>query len=125
MDSLWRIPLPDDIPDDTCFYIDGSAVDIEDKQFVRLGYSIIAVGAQGELRGVGYGSPPSWVIDSAGAETWAFYTVLSLCPICPPVVTDCLGIVNVLRNGRTRANSQTRADLENDLQHFGGPRFCC
>ena len=80
-------------------------MDIDDKLVCRLGFSIVGVCPRGQLRSVGYGTPPYWITDSAGAETWAFYTVLSLCASCPRVVTDCLGIVNTLASGRDRATA--------------------
>ena len=97
---VWHIPLPDDPPDDTVYYIDGSAMDADNKPLIRLGFAIAAVSPIGELLGVAYGCPPSWILDSAGAETWAFYTVISTCPTVPCVVTDCPGIVNTLRDGK-------------------------
>ena len=83
-------------------------MDADSKPLARLGFAIAAVSPLGELLGVAYGCPPSWILDSAGAETWAFYTVISTSPTVPRVVTDCLGIVNTLHDGRVRATSHTR-----------------
>ena len=104
----WRLPLSVDASSDTCFYIDGSAMDADSKHTCRLGFSIVGVGPNGQLRALGYGTPPSWIVDSAGAEIWAFYNVLSLCAACPPVITDCLGILNTLREGAACATAAMR-----------------
>ena len=104
----WRLPLSNHVPSDTRFYIDGSAMDTDCRETCRLGFSIVAVSPNGQLRALGYGTPPSWIVDSAGAEIWAFYNVLSRCATCPPVVTDCLGILNTLREGAEHATAAMR-----------------
>ena len=104
----WHLPLPPDVLDGLTFYIDGSAMDADCYALVRFGFAIVAVSDQGELVALGHGSPPSWIVDSGGAEAWALYMVLSMCPDVPNVVTDYLGIVNTLRDGKDRATSSTR-----------------
>ncbi len=56
----------------------------------------MVVSVSGSLIGYGAGEPPGWVVDAAGAELWAYYTVLSLCVDVPEVVTDCKGILDGL-----------------------------
>ena len=104
----WRLPLPEEVPRGSTFYIDGSALDADTKAMARLGFAIVVVSPQGQLAALGYGSPPDWIVDSAGAETWAFYMVISLCCTVPLVVTDCMGILNTLQDGATRATSALR-----------------
>ena len=104
----WRIPLPDDIPEGCKFYIDASAMDAACKPLTRLGFAIVVVASSGELLALGYGCPPNWIVDSGGAETWAFYVVASLSPFLPRIVTDYLGILSTLRIGKNRATSAVR-----------------
>ena len=64
----WQLQPSADIPDGSTFYIDGSAVDADTKQLVRLGFAIVLVSPQGELLALGCGCPPAWIVDSGGAE---------------------------------------------------------
>ena len=104
----WRIPWPDDIPEGSKVYIDASAMDATCKPLTRLGFAIVVVASSGELLALGYGCPPNWIVDSGGAETWAFYVVASLSPFLPRIVTDYLGILSTLRDGKDRAISAVR-----------------
>ena len=104
----WHLPLPECIPELTTFYIDASAMDADCKPLARLGFAIVVVAPSGELVALAYGCPPNWIVDSAGAETWALYIVASFSPVLPYVVTDCLGVVNTLRDGKVRATSSFR-----------------
>ena len=107
-DFQWLRKPNDDLPPDARFYIDGSAMDPTVKHLTQVGYSIVIVGADGDLLGVGLGTPPHWIHNSGGAETWAFYIVLSITIQMPIVVTDYLGILNGLADGRAKATSPNR-----------------
>ena len=41
---------------------------------------MILVDSDGSLLAAGKGNPPNWVIDSGGAEVWAFLQVLEMFP---------------------------------------------
>ena len=74
----WLKESPNGLQSDARVYIDGSALDPTMKEITQVGFSIVVVGHDGELLGVGLGTPPPWIHDSAGAETWGFYSVLAL-----------------------------------------------
>ena len=95
--------------DDVRFYVDGSAMDPTLKALTSVGFAIVVVASDGELLGVVLGTPPGWIHDSAGAEAWAVYTVLAMSVAFPAIVTDCLGIINGLAEGRTKAASPCRS----------------
>ena len=52
-------------------------MDDDCKRLARLGFAIVVVAPSGELLALAYGCPPNWIVDSAGAETWALYIVAS------------------------------------------------
>ena len=79
------------------------------KALTSVGFSIVVVASDGELLGVALGTPPGWIHDSAGAEAWAVYTVLAMSVAFPVIATDCLGIINGLAEGRTKAASPCRS----------------
>ncbi len=62
----------------------------------RTGFGIALVGRDGSLIAFGYGVPPHWVWDAAGAELWAVYVVASFSVSLPRIITDCKGIVDGL-----------------------------
>ena len=66
----WHTSLPDDIPEGSCFYIDGSAMDADSRQLTRFGFAIVAVDDHGVLRGIANGTTPAFVRSAAGAELW-------------------------------------------------------
>ena len=106
---VWLLEPPEIMPDDVRFYVDGSAMDPTLKFFTSVGFAIVVVAFDGALLGVALGTPPSWIRDSAGAEAWAVYTVLAMSVAFPNIVTDCLGIINGLAEGRTKAAAPCRS----------------
>ena len=104
----WLKPLPEQVPEDATWYIDGSMIGGRHNATKRLGYGIVVVGRDGTLLAYGNGRPPSWITDSAGAECWAYFWVLSLNAHRPSVITDCLGILSMLSLGRASATLATR-----------------
>ena len=105
----WNFPPPENMPLDARFYVDGSAMDPTLKGLTSIGYAIVVVASDGALLGVALGTPPDWIHDSAGAEAWAVYTVIATSVDFPVIVTDCLGIVNGLAEGRAKAVSPCRS----------------
>ena len=95
----WLLPFPDGIDatdDNLTWFIDGSLYDEPHHFARRTGFGIAVVDSHGSLVACGYGHPPSWIRDAAGAELWAMQVVTSMVPTCPQVVTDCLGILRTL-----------------------------
>ncbi len=74
----------------------------------RLGYAIVLVSKCGSVLAFGNGRPPGWIIDSAGAECWAYFCVIGMSLFVPHVVADCLGILSMLTLGKTAATLATR-----------------
>jgi hypothetical protein len=72
------------------------------------GFSLVVVADDGTLLACGHGTPPSWIFDSAGAEAWAFYVALDMCPFPPPITTDCLGLLESLERGKADATAANR-----------------
>ena len=105
----WTLDPPETMPDDVRFYVDGSAMDPKLKAITSVGFAIVVIASDGALLGVALGTPPSWIRDSAGAEAWAVYTVLAMSAAFPDIVTDCLGIINGLTEGRFKAASPCRS----------------
>jgi len=104
----WLVKPKDDGTRSLKWYIDGSAVDGPSWYTTRLGFGIVVVTGEGQLVGYGYGSPPAWVRDAAGAEAWALVTVARENPQLPSIVTDCLGLVNTAAAGRAAATHAKR-----------------
>ena len=105
----WVRQPPLDLQPDVRFYIDGSATDPTVKQLTQVGFSIVVVSIDGDLIGIGCGTPPPWIDNSGGAEAWAFYAVLSMTVHVPIIITDYLGILNGLAGGRSKAASPSRS----------------
>ena len=106
----WMRQPPDpDQAESSTWYIDGSLFD-EAKRFARrTGFGVVVVSAQGSLLGFGLGVPPEWIVDAAGAELWALYTVATLNSFLPKVVTDCKGILDTLQGCPQAASGHKRA----------------
>ena len=104
----WLVGLPDELPDDVVFYIDGSWIDGPSKITGRAGFAIVVAVPDGELLAYAYGVPPCWACSSAAAEAWALYMVLMATPSPPQVVTDCLGLLDTLERGRDAATAAGR-----------------
>jgi hypothetical protein len=105
----WLVQPPDDVdPIGWTWFIDGSLMD-EARVFARrAGFAIVVVDEKGSLVGCGRGRPPQWLTTAAGAEAWAFWTVVRLNPFLPRVVTDCLEVLQTLAGGRSEALVGTR-----------------
>jgi len=71
------------------------------------------------LLGYGAGEPPAWIVDAAGAELWAYFTVLSLNAGIPNVVTDCKGILDSLQKepGHTTGPKKALARTWQFIRH--------
>jgi hypothetical protein len=81
----WLLAPPEPLTEGAKWYIDGSLINAELHGAGRTGFAIVIVDHLGGLIGFGNGTPPSWIKDAAGAESWAFYqaalNVLQLQPI--------------------------------------------
>jgi hypothetical protein len=126
----WVVPLPPGSnAEDFRWFVDGSLFD-EYKRFMRrTGFGAVAVDHHGALVACGYGVPPMWVHDAAGAELWAVCFVLGLrCHTVPSIVTDCKGIVDSLQyaphtltchdKALARTWGMVRQQLDDDLQQL-------
>jgi len=104
----WLKPLPDIDLAGATWFIDGSAIDGPSHRTVRLGFGVVVVAANGELIAFGQGAPPAWIKDSAGAEMWALYVVADCNPCLPRIITDCLGLLDMLAKGVVEATKAGR-----------------
>ena len=105
-DSFHWIRSPqDDIPLDAKWYIDGSMFDASRGFAKRTGFGVVVISVTGDLLAYGNGIPPNWIQDAAGAEAWAFASILRLCPFLPDTTTDCLNIVQAVTGGCAAATS--------------------
>jgi len=104
----WLIPPPEDTPFKARWYIDGSCTNPTWTQARGLGFAMILVDSDGSLLAAGKGNPPNWVIDSGGAEVWAFLQVLEMFPDCSRITTDYYNILVMLQSGRKSATAATR-----------------
>ena len=48
-----------------------------------------------------------WIQDAAGAEAWAFATIVNMNPDIPFTITDCLNIVDTMAKGKAQALAAT------------------
>ena len=105
----WLVQPPEDVDhSEWTWFIDGSLMD-EARVFARrAGFGIVVVDADGKLVGLGRGRPPKWLTTAAGAEAWAFWTVVRLTPFLPRVITDCLEVLQTLQGGRGKALAGNR-----------------
>jgi len=92
----WIWQPPNEWPEGSRIFIDGSLFDEARRWARRTGFGVAIVSSEGSLLAFGSGIPPSWIVDAAGAELWAFYVVVSMTPFLPHIVTDCKGIVDGL-----------------------------
>ena len=77
---------------DALWYIDGSLLDGHYGSHGRVGFGILALGADDQILAAGYGTPPAWITTVPGAEAWALYAALRHSITAPGVVTDCMGV---------------------------------
>ena len=104
----WMLRPPDDTPLDATWFVDGSLFD-ESRRFGRsTGFAIAVISPQNALLACGHGTPPSWIVDAAGAELWAFIFVARLNYFFPPIVTDCKGILDTLQGSPQAAVAPSR-----------------
>ncbi len=100
----WVVYDPNGIDANARWYIDGSMFDGKyGHAFLRTGFAIVVVSQSNDLLAYGFGIPPPWVQDAAGAEAWAFATTLSSCPDIPPTTTDCRNLLLTLCKGPAAA----------------------
>ncbi len=99
----WLKGDPEEFPENAFWFIDGSAYDARRSITCRLGFAIVVVSQEGDLLGLARGTPPQFIRDSAGAEVWAFATVIQWNPSVPITYTDCLNILKVIDGGRIAA----------------------
>ena len=104
----WLKPLPNMDLTGATWYIDGSAIDGPARLTARLGFAVVVVSKEGDLMAFAQGVPPGWVRDSAGAEMWALFVVLSCNPGLPRTVTDCLGLLDMMARGVEEATRACR-----------------
>ena len=91
--------MPDTVPDDGIWFIDGSLVDGSQRATGRTGFGIVVVSPSGDLLAYGHGEPPDWIEDAAGAEAWAYFVVSRENIEPSDVVTDCKGVLDALSAG--------------------------
>ena len=104
----WLMGSPDKLPHDARWYIDGSFIDGPSAYTGRTGFGAVAIGDANEILAMGYGVPPAWIKNAAGAEGWALHVVLRATVAPPTVTTDCLGLVEQLARGFADATSSRR-----------------
>ena len=69
----WLLPLPDQIPPDARWYIDGSEMNKSCDLTVSLGSGLVVTTGDGMLIACALAIPPRWVKHAAGAEAWSLY----------------------------------------------------
>ena len=104
----WLCGSGDNLDANATVYIDGSATDPTEPEISRLGFALAIVNSDGHLCALANGVPPPWIQDSAGSEAWALYVVLSLSASAPAIITDCLGLLQRLKDGPERATSESQ-----------------
>ena len=126
----WIVPLPRDYEvEDLQWFVDGSLFDEYKRYMRRTGFGVVAVDRLGSLVACGYGIPPRWIYDAAGAELWAVCFVLGLRSYAvPAIVTDCKGILDSLSwapqaltchdKALARTWHMIRLRLDDDLQQL-------
>ena len=103
----WLLEPPDELGNCT-WYIDGSMLDGEWRDFRAVGFAIVIVSCSQELLAYGNGCTPAWCGTAAAAEAWALFVALSLCPSPPTVKTDCLALLHTAEGGLARATDASR-----------------
>jgi len=104
----WIMGSPDQLPHDARWYIDGSFIDGPSAYTGRTGFGVVALSSSDEVLAMGFGVPPAWIKNAAGAEGWALHVVLRATAAPPTVTTDCLGLVEQLARGFCDATSARR-----------------
>ena len=104
----WLLPPLDIMPPDARWIIDGSLYDEARYIARRTGFGVAVVTTAGDLLACGFGIPPDWVHDVAGAEASAYFVVTREALTLPAVVTDCLGVLEGLRVGAASATDPRR-----------------
>ena len=77
---------------DALWYIDGTLLDGHYGSHGRVGFGILALGADDQILAAVYGTPPVWITTVPGAEAWALYAALRHSITAGGVVTDCMGV---------------------------------
>ena len=90
------------------WYIDGSLIDNEHESTARLGVGIVAVSSDGSLRAAARARTPPWVRTIPAAEAWALWVVLASTVHRGKIITDCMGNVHKMRNGKQWATAPNR-----------------
>ncbi len=89
-------------------YTDGSMVDGPSRLTARLGWSFVAVDAQGRIVVSASGVPPPWVRGIAGAEAWALLQAVREAAPGSVFKTDSLSCQQTLVRGRAFATAPSR-----------------
>jgi endonuclease/exonuclease/phosphatase family metal-dependent hydrolase len=103
----WARAPPEDLPEEAVWYLDGSLVHGQWRQFRATGFGIVVVVGL-EVVAYGQGIPPHWCDTAAAAEAWALLTALSLVPFPPRMRTDCLVLIRVAQAGLLEATKASR-----------------
>ena len=116
----WLLEPPGHSIEGLTWYIDGSLFDEYKRYARRTGFGIVVVSSDGSLVGLGNGVPPDWIVDAAGAELWALYSVAALDAELPMIVTDCKGLLDTLRGvpASACAHDKALARTWNMLRHI-------
>ena len=103
----WLVELPDDTDLSTIrWYIDGSLID-PSTPFLRLGAGLVGVCGSRPVA-LAIAVPPPWIDTIPGAEAWALFCIMAASHSLPSVMTDCLGNLRTLLEGREAATSAKR-----------------
>jgi hypothetical protein len=103
----WIIELPDgtDIAA-VKWYIDGSLIDPR-TPFLRSGAGLVGI-SESRPVAIAAAVPPPWIDTIPGAEAWALFCILAASHSLPSVITDCLGNLRTLLEGREAAVAARR-----------------
>ena len=102
---------PPDLYDSSLrWYIDGSRKFPRHYELATTGCGVAVVDSENRLVGYAHATPPAWCDSAAAAETWALLLTLREVVSIPPIITDCLGLVRIAREGFHKATAPSMAN---------------
>jgi hypothetical protein len=104
----WLLPLPEDLPPDARWYVDGSEMNKGCILTVSLGSGLVVTAASGELIACALAIPPRWVKHASGAEAWSLYLALRSTVTSPKVTTDCQALLRIIETGKSAATASDK-----------------
>ena len=90
------------------FYTDGSRIDDEHDDFMKLGWAFAVIGKCNEVLAIASGTPPEWIVDIPGAEAWALFQAAMHSDPGSDFRSDCKPCVDSIGWGRRSACSAKR-----------------